>query len=515
MRKLIFLFLFKYIFNQEIFDKTKQIELINEKSYKGNWEYINNNRKIKSNKLNISLFKNFDNLKGTFDLNIKFKNNKLISINIYLYDGFYQDNWIMININYYINISDLYNSKDIKIDFPNNNRFDYFIIRNKNINTTLFKTFKLFQVERVYNESLTVFEILFTSKFSLYNLINGNINSEILNLNINFVGTLKGNLDKNYTKNFFFFFLSIIIIYHLYTIYLVIRKRHRENPLYFKNFSSTLIGLDIIYNCLICLIITSKDFNELINSKRYFSVIILLFFMIIFFEGVLFYFSFNPRVKSHKKIFVTFFFCLFILIFLIQFLLIYPIFIIIFLYSTFFPQIKYNISFNEKTNSIPKNFQISLLINRLFIPLYLKGFKNNIFNSKINYHFCTSLLIFHGYQLLILYFQERNSGDCIIPKKYRKNYYEYKRNIINLIKNNPDFYKFQCSICLNPFTSIEFINLYLNSNLCCLFKKYFFDKKIYIYQTPCNHYFHIECLSNWIKQKKECPICRKFLPLIQ
>ena len=162
MRKLICLFLFKYIFNQEIFDKTKQIELINEKSYKGNWEYINNNRKIKSNKLNISLFKNFDNLKGTFDLNIKFKNNKLISINIYLYDGFYQDNWIMININYYINISDLYNSKDIKIDFPNNNRFDYFIIRNKNINTTLFKTFKLFQVERVYNESLTVFEILFT-----------------------------------------------------------------------------------------------------------------------------------------------------------------------------------------------------------------------------------------------------------------------------------------------------------------------------------------------------------------
>ena len=105
MRKLIFLFLFKYIFNQEIFDKTKQIELINEKSYKGNWEYINNNTINKSNKINISLFKDFENEKGTFYLNIKFKNNKLISINIYLYDGFYQDNWIMININYYINIS--------------------------------------------------------------------------------------------------------------------------------------------------------------------------------------------------------------------------------------------------------------------------------------------------------------------------------------------------------------------------------------------------------------------------
>ena len=38
MWKLIFLFLFKYIFNQEIFDKTKQIDLINEKSYEGNWE---------------------------------------------------------------------------------------------------------------------------------------------------------------------------------------------------------------------------------------------------------------------------------------------------------------------------------------------------------------------------------------------------------------------------------------------------------------------------------------------
>ena len=237
--------------------------------------------------------------------------------------------------------------------------------------------------------------------------------------------------------------------------------------------------------------------------------------MIIFFEGVLFYFSFNPREKSYKKILIIFCFCLFVLFILIKYLLIYPIFIIIFLYTTFFPQIKYNISFNEKTNSIPKKFQISLLINRIFISIYLKGYKNNIFNSKINFHFCTSLLIFHGYQLLILYFQERNSGDCIIPKKYRKNYYEYKKNIIYLIQKNPDFYKFQCSICLNPFTSIEFINLYLKSDLCSFLKKYFFDKKIYIYQTPCNHFFHIECLTNWMNQKNECPICRKLLPLIK
>ena len=28
-------------------------------------------------------------------------------------------------------------------------------------------------------------------------------------------------------------------------------------------------------------------------------------------------------------------------------------------------------------------------------------------------------------------------------------------------------------------------------------------------ECPCKHFFHIECLSEWLKFKNSCPKCRK------
>jgi len=33
-----------------------------------------------------------------------------------------------------------------------------------------------------------------------------------------------------------------------------------------------------------------------------------------------------------------------------------------------------------------------------------------------------------------------------------------------------------------------------------------------VMRTPCDHYFHIPCLINWMERKMECPNCRKELP---
>ena len=30
--------------------------------------------------------------------------------------------------------------------------------------------------------------------------------------------------------------------------------------------------------------------------------------------------------------------------------------------------------------------------------------------------------------------------------------------------------------------------------------------------TPCNHFFHTECLERWLAVKLECPTCRRTLP---
>lgn len=32
--------------------------------------------------------------------------------------------------------------------------------------------------------------------------------------------------------------------------------------------------------------------------------------------------------------------------------------------------------------------------------------------------------------------------------------------------------------------------------------------------TPCNHFFHTECLERWMDVKMECPTCRGALPAL-
>lgn len=33
--------------------------------------------------------------------------------------------------------------------------------------------------------------------------------------------------------------------------------------------------------------------------------------------------------------------------------------------------------------------------------------------------------------------------------------------------------------------------------------------------TPCNHLFHSKCLITWYERKKDCPVCRLTLPLME
>ena len=40
-------------------------------------------------------------------------------------------------------------------------------------------------------------------------------------------------------------------------------------------------------------------------------------------------------------------------------------------------------------------------------------------------------------------------------------------------------------------------------------------KKIKIMKTPCDHYYHVYCLTTWMNRKLECPKCRKNLPPLE
>ncbi len=175
--KFYFLFLLvKSFFCQEIVNLTEQLEtfsLINSKLYKGTWNLIDYKNKTLKNKL----FKYFKNDYGTIRIIVTFSkypiNKFLLTFYFQIFDGKYQDNWILFPLNYIIRDSDLdlkdlryyrpeyqrliidkYNEyikrlKDFILEIPNENSNNVFIIKNRFENKTIIKSLKLFQTKNL------------------------------------------------------------------------------------------------------------------------------------------------------------------------------------------------------------------------------------------------------------------------------------------------------------------------------------------------------------------------------
>lgn len=301
----------------------------------------------------------------------------------------------------------------------------------------------------------------------------------------------------------------------------------------------------MIWNILIFINSINMSFNSIYNSIAYATIAFIYFFISSFFEGILFYFTFNIEERNSLiKMIAIVVISIITLFILLLFMLQYPILITLLLMSTFVPQIVLNVRRRNKLNGIPKRCISMFTLNRLFIPLYIRMVPNNMFRSKPNYLFSIGLIVSHIVQIGILYFQSVYGGDCIIPKRFKDNYFNYKVNIRDVIKANKDFYTVTCSICLEAFvknnnestscnrngkcnidekdndnsTDLNSTQNYNSSNTAISIWTHITSnikrrKSLYIMMTPCKHYFHIHCLMLWI-EKKRCPICRKELPEI-
>lgn len=110
-----------------------------------------------------------------------------------------------------------------------------------------------------------------------------------------------------------------------------------------------------------------------------------------------------------------------------------------------------------------------------------------------------------------------------IPKRFRPGYYNYKVLVSSL---DPEKQRDDCPICFMrinetldaaegvpqegaqtpiPEQSMENSQPLLPAAA----------QQLYCLKTPCNHYFHEECLMKWFETKPECPTCRKSLPLLE
>ena len=72
----------------------------------------------------------------------------------------------------------------------------------------------------------------------------------------------------------------------------------------------------------------------------------------------------------------------------------------------------------------------------------------------------------------------------------------------------------ECTICLLSIFSPDPAEVGVGSGLVNESMSENLLEEIQTMKTPCNHYFHKDCLQKWTDVKLDCPTCRKALPAL-
>mmetsp|Transcript_19834 Transcript_19834/g.16987 ORF Transcript_19834/g.16987 Transcript_19834/m.16987 type:complete len:129 (-) Transcript_19834:164-550(-) len=127
-------------------------------------------------------------------------------------------------------------------------------------------------------------------------------------------------------------------------------------------------------------------------------------------------------------------------------------------------------------------------------------------NFKPSYTFCFIFIIVFGLQILVLHLQ-----GSLGPRFFYRNYYKNVRNaeyeyLVEMTKsiNSHSDVENVCAICLNDLHEEE-ENPTAESRLII---EGLDLKKHRIIKTNCKHKFHKSCFIEWMRRKKDCPVCR-------
>ena len=505
---------------------------IGEKHFKGNWSLspLTNPLTTHNNSSSYSYPNYFEYLthnKGDLNFYIKFStaNNRKpnLYIELSLLDGVYKEQWIKLTAYRPFRYENYQFYFDMLITSDNINTYkeskQYITITNEFANHTNIKLCKVIQYHK--SKFMPIDNITFTLEGSpTYNKVQGNIISYSAKFNLTFNGVLVSEtefMSNELKMKCFLFILAVVGLIHFVTLVLTIKKQRRIQDFQFRNFSPYLIGFDMVLNCLV--FINSISLSLEVNSQGKGLAIIsfLYFFLFAFVEGVILFFTYNfEKLSEMRNLVITCAISITLFVIIENYLFIYDVFIITFLLTSFMPQIIYNaVYFKETQNSIPNKNTFGLVLNKLYLPLYFKGFIGNVFKTKVNFTFVVLYICIICLQIIVLVFQQKYGGDFVIPQRCRKGYYKYTTNIRKVAKRYNEFYTCnQCSICLCPFVeNMEVFKRGIESrNLFRIFKERVIDKQVYIMVTPCRHFFHCECLRSWVQMKTICPICRKPIP---
>ena len=523
---------------------------LNYKTFNGQW--------IRRNKTN-STTSFFTSNKGIINLNFEYTNNinyTILSILYSILDDSYKENWLVLKVDY-----TLYHQariSELNITLP----------KEADVLPTLFAKYSLKSTSpkrgalskhnllRTVSKTLVIVDnIEIDLPAIIQQTVSGNLTINSLNIDISFncsFAKTKAGYDEKKIGNFAMTLSVIGMISMYYTIILIKQCLNEEiNP---ASISPYFIMVDMLWNaslsvcCVYCAIVFIGKFNEFIIA----AVVYLMHFSV--FQVRLFYnvyrcnYSANndgivdangDDFKKHiAKIYITFYFVVLFNIVILYFFFIYRFLFLLYILITFLPQMYHNVITKIPNNKILSRYIFFVTVNKLFIPCNLWCVSNNILMSKPHFEFFIYAVIGLGVEILFLHLQHKFGGKFFIPKRFRKNYYNYYKTVTEIEMTNKDFSNSNqiCAICLNDLkTDIKIISSTIpikdskseineevpinSSNAKCNFSLNVIICKRethsnILMMTPCHHYFHPECLQEWCKHKSKCPICRHDLPSI-
>ena len=530
------------------------IKTITSGFYYGDWD----NLSIKKNKFNDKKGEGYLSLYRKADKNYLLNagntpNSSRISVYFTIKDGEYIDNYLEGNFTITLeNISIVeLNNESISFilnDVPVSYCWEEYIeeekmihLNHSYINLTFFRKFRKFEDYTEYRAASNDYGnvSLEIKNSTIFQPINNNTNNtnntnETIfyekNLEISFNGLAYGS--HRYSKNTlnYSIFLTVCCIIEIYLSADFVKLVNTNDQMALNTDLYTIL-FHIMWTSLVCgvnffmsLTRKSSTYEYSMPSFCYFCLFSIFLLRILFLAWRARNRDINDMQLFRKKLLRFYLlFYLFLFITLISVKLWYSYFFLTFLLfaSTWIFQIIYS---TLKGTKPPMSYLyiLSASFSKISICIYIKAYKNNIFGYRPNY---IKVLLVSGVvfiEAMILCLQKILGPKFIIPKRFRKQGFNYYKNENEINENDKEI---ECVICLdkigNLYISEEEINNIKENDLKAKIIKFIekwknsqTNRGNYML-TPCHHLFHTKCLESWLNVKNQCPCCRQKIPPLE
>ena len=489
-------------------------------------------------------------------------NGSRLSVYFTLKDGEYIDDYLEGNFTFNLDDISLIDLKNDSISFILNDvpisycweeyiEADKLIHLNHSfINLTFYKEFRKFEDYMEYksasnNYGNVTLEIKNSSIFqNIYNNNTNNITdnitnkitniSEIIyekNFEISFKGMAYGSRRYSINTLNYSIFITIFCIIEIYLSADFVKLVNTNDQMALNTDLFTIL-FHIMWTSLVCgvnffmsLTRKSQQFEYSMPSFCYFALFSIFLLRILFLAWRARNRDITDMQLFRKKLlrfYLLFYVFLFTTLISVKIWYSYFFFTFILFASTWICQIIYSAKQGTKP-PMSYLYIISASSSKICICFYLKAFKNNIFGYRPNYtkvFIVSSVIIIEA---IILCLQKYLGAKFIIPKKFRKQGYNYYRNENEITENDKEI---ECVICLDKIGNISiYEDSKINNNKGNYIKREFIkyieklkEKQInkgnYML-TPCHHLFHTKCLESWLNVKNQCPCCRQSIPPLE